>query len=261
MIALTIMGIMGTAAVRLFTTQSRFVDAERQRSAARSVPRGAARLLLSELRMVEQGGGVVAATASSVTLRVPYAAGLLCGNGVTGTAVSLLPADGAVPRTPSGFAWRDAAGAYTYTDAPTAVVGPGTSLVCPTVGITTLPNGTEIEVAPYLPGSVPAGTPMLVYQTLRYDIAPSTLFPGARGLWRTALPSGTPEEISAPLGEASRFKFYVAAVDTAVSAATPAAVVGLQLAITGVSERPASGRSAPETAMLATAIYFQNASR
>jgi hypothetical protein len=43
--------------------------------------------------MIEANGGVMAASATSLTIRIPYAIGVVCGNNGAGTVLSLLPVD------------------------------------------------------------------------------------------------------------------------------------------------------------------------
>src|SRR5205814_10164760 len=93
MVALVVVAIFGAAAVKLFASQVRFMDQQRKARSARYVSRQSLNLLLSELRMVESTGGVVTVGPSSMTLRVPFAIGIVCATDVSGTTVSVLPAD------------------------------------------------------------------------------------------------------------------------------------------------------------------------
>src|SRR5512134_3922192 len=76
LIALVVLGIIGAASVRLLISQTTFYDVQLKKRAARAVSRASVNMMLSDLRMVESTGGVEAASATSVTLRVPYVMGM-----------------------------------------------------------------------------------------------------------------------------------------------------------------------------------------
>src|SRR5688572_32640870 len=78
-VALTLTGVLGASLMGVFVTQSQFFDTQTEVATARSVSRGAMNLMMSELRMLESGGGIVAASPTSVTVRAPYALGVVCG--------------------------------------------------------------------------------------------------------------------------------------------------------------------------------------
>src|SRR5438045_9337613 len=75
---MVILGVIGGALTRLFLSQSRFYDQQGQLRRARLVSRMAINATLSDLRMVEATGGLVSASPTQVTMRVPYAIGLVC---------------------------------------------------------------------------------------------------------------------------------------------------------------------------------------
>ena len=108
LIAIVVFGIIGTASVRVLLSQTRYYDVQLKKRAARSVSRASVNMMLSELRMMESAAGVEAASATSITLRVPYAMGMVCGASGAAAVVALLPADSTVlaNATASGHAWR-----------------------------------------------------------------------------------------------------------------------------------------------------------
>src|SRR5689334_24496074 len=112
LVGMVIMGIIGVALSTLIVSQSRFYDNQAQRRRARFVSRTAVNAALSDLRMVEATGGVVAATAKQVTLRVPYAIGTVCASTPAQMTLSIWPLDSTVYATASfsGYAWRDSVG-------------------------------------------------------------------------------------------------------------------------------------------------------
>lgn len=263
LVGLVIIGVVGVSMLRLMLSQNRFYDRQSQQRGARSVARASINYLQSEARMVETAGGVVGADAHEVSLRVPYALGLICGSAGAGgaTVVSLLPVDSSMfaGAAPAGTAWRANDGSYTYIDTPPVITNAGAS-ICASAGIVTLPGAGTITVSPELTGAEP-GAPMFLYQRVTYAFAPSVLAPGAgrMGLWRTVETTGASEELTAPLGAASHFRFYRVGRDTSDVTVPPLDEIrGLELLLEGESLRPGQGRAAPEQASLRTGVFFAN---
>jgi Tfp pilus assembly protein PilX len=259
LVAMTLLGFIGVSILRTFTSQARLADLQTKRLDARAVSRAPVNLVMSEARMVETGSGVVAASASSVTLRVPVVMGLVCGTSGTATVLSLMPVDSVVLANAalSGHAYRQATGVYAYTEAaPTISTGGGGT--CNGASITTVAGGREVLVTPEMAGA-PVGTVAFLYQRVRYDFAPSTAIMGRVGLWRTLEQSGAAEELAAPFDASSRFRYYRADQDT-VDTGVPALpqIRGIGLELVGASERTRYGRVTPETSLLQTAVFFMN---
>ena len=85
------------------------------------------------------------------------------------------------------------------------------------------------------------------------------MLPGRVGLWRTLEATGSTEELAAPFDSVSRFRFYRNANDTSDVAIPPLTEIsGVELVLTGASEKPRFGKSSPETAPLRTAVFFTN---
>ena len=264
MVGMMIMAIIGTAAVRTFVSQTRFADLQHKRLTARTVSRASLNLLLSEMRMVETGSGVAAASdasgASSITLRVPIAMGIVCGNFGGATIISMMPTDSLVLATAalSGYAYRTAAGSYSYTEGG-VTVGSGNVPTCTAAGITTVTGGRVISVAPILPAAADAGTPAFLYQRVRYGFAASVAFTGRIGLWRTLEATNLSEEIAAPFDNSSRFRFYRNSNDTSDVTLPPLnEIMGIEFVSVGASDKSRFGRNAPETAALRTGVFFTN---
>ncbi len=229
-VSLLVMGIIGIAAIKMFISQARFADLQHKRRLARSVSRTPINLLLSEMRMADNIGGVAAASdasgASSITVRVPIAMGLVCGQAGGETVLSMT-----------------SAGAAT----------------CAAANITTLPGGRVVSVTPLLPAPASIGTPAFLYQRVRFSFAASTMLPGRRGLWRTLEATGATEEVAAPFDSVSRFRFYRNSNDTADVVVPPLdEISGVELVLTGASEQAGFGKTAPEAAPLRTAVFFVN---
>jgi prepilin-type N-terminal cleavage/methylation domain-containing protein len=259
LVAMTLLGIVGLSILRTFTSQARLTDLQTKRLDARAVSRAPVNLFMSEARMVETGNGVVAASASSVTLRIPVVMGLVCGNSGASTILSLMPVDSVALASAalSGHAYRQSSGAYSYTEATPTVSSYG-GPACNNESITTVDGGTMVAVTPQM-AAAEIGTVAFLYQRVRYDFGASTAISGRVGLWRTLEQSGASEEVAAPFDAASRFRYYRAdqdTVDTAVPTLTEIRGIGLELV--GASEGNRFGKGMPEKSQLQTAVFFMN---
>ena len=265
LIGMVILAIVGLGMTKVMSSQARYFDHQKTANLARSVSRGPLNRVVSDLRMVEARGGVIAASASAIEMRVPYAMGVVCGAGPTNTFthVSLLPVDSAMYDAPgySGFAWRGGDGVYRYIeDNTTKEVG--TLSVCNNYGIRTLTaeNAKVIRIMPMLPDTASYGTPVFLYRKIRYSFAASTSVPGTTGLFRTRMENGQTEELSAPYDNSAKFRFFVGANTTAQDAPPTnlATLRGLELNMTGLSERTPTGATQKKKAPFVTAIFFKN---
>ena len=265
LIGMVILAVVGMGLTQTLRSQARYFDHQKTGSLARAVSRGPINRVVSDLRMVEARGGVVSASATSITLRVPYAMGVVCGTGPNGnsTHISLLPVDSAMFAAPgySGYAWRGGDGVYRYKeDNQTKDVG--TLSVCTSAQIATLTtNGAKvIKISPLLPDTASYGTPVFLYRKIRYYFAASNMVPGATALWRKRIDDSQDEELSAPYDPAAKFRFFVGSSITAQDAppADLASIRGIELNMTGMSERAPSGGVAKQKAPFITAVFFKN---
>ncbi len=266
LVALIIAAIIGAALTQLVVSQSRLVALQGGIMQARGGARSALNVTANDFRMVTDSG-LVAAAHDSVTVRVPYAFGVACGQVSGTTIVSLLPADSATffSAAMSGYAWRDSTGRYQFVQ-PASVANPNAGLgTCSgaTPPITTLAapgwSARAVAVSPNAPAT-PPGAVVYLYQLVRYAFAPSAQLPGRIALWRTVLATGQRSEMVAPFDTSSAFRFLVGAALT--PSATPptdlTTVYGLRLVLVAASERPPEGRTAPMTFNLTTDVLFQN---
>jgi prepilin-type N-terminal cleavage/methylation domain-containing protein len=264
LIGMLIMGIVGAAITRLFVSQSRFYDLQAQLRRARFVSRTAINAALSDLRMTEATGGVAAASPTSITVRAPYALGVVCANDAMQATVALFPVDSTTYATAgfSGYAWRDTLGNYTYVEAG-ATVTLASASVCTSGTVSVLPNGKVVAVAPPLPATLPAviavGTPLFLIQRLTYEFKASAALPGQTGLWRTVVTTGQADELVAPFDTTARFRFFVQGGDTAQSVVpSPLSDLrGVELSFDALSDRAPQG-SSPRKAQAVTAVFFNN---
>lgn len=274
MVGLVIAMLLGAVVVRGILTEARVSEDREAWASARRVAAAAAGLLTAELRMVETRGGVEYANDAGDTLvvRVPYAFGVLCATNGTVSTVALLPADSVMLAAPgfSGFAWRDdASGAYTYVTSGTNLHLDGAAGACapnginPVTGLVGSPDGRVVDVQGSVPPGLAPGTVVFLFRRVRYTFEPSELVPGAVGLWRTLLATGTREELAAPFDEAARFAYYVVGrTGPQEEAPSPlSAIRGIEVRLDGRSEttsRFAGG--SPRVVRLPVAIHFQNIS-
>jgi prepilin-type N-terminal cleavage/methylation domain-containing protein len=269
LISIVVLAVVGAALVQMVMSQGRFMDHQEAWRSSRAVARGSLNRLFAELRNVEGVGGVEAAAAGGTdfTLRVPYAYGIMCATNGTSTTLSLLPVDSAIYGAPgfSGFAWRDANGVYQYVTAGVSLAG-AAAAPCTAANITTLPSingspaGTTVTVGGTVNPVPPVGTIFFLFRRVRYEFKASTLVPGRVGLWRTLVTPGTTEELTAPLANTARVRFYEDYGTTAQAAVpgTLASIRGLEFQLDGQSDQTPRGSAAPMTTTLNTSIFFNN---
>ena len=216
-------------------------------NAARNVSRASLNRIVSDFRMIEATGGIVAASPTSLTIRIPYAMGVECADdGAGATHLTLLPVDSTTYVNAGfyGYAWRSATtGVYTYVEGGVTEQA-GDQAVCTGVRITTVPGGHVVKVTPVLPVGAGLGTPTFLYSKVRYDIKASVAVPGKLGLWRTA-----------------KWRFFTLQGGTVAQDNPPASLAdvrGLELHLDGISEYVAPGMMSNESAPFTTAVFFKN---
>lgn len=274
-ICLVILGVLGTALTRLMLAQSRLYELQRGKRDARAIGRSSMNLLFSDLRMVHDGadapGSVMLASPESLSVRVPYAVGLVCGNANSSTVVSMLAVDSTVRAMAkyAGYAWRNRlTKQYTYVPVTDTVGNNPVSSQSVSTCISTAKIKTDTVNTRFWgptdvkPQSATAGTqpgaPIFFYQNVLYYFGASTRYSGRIGLYRK-LEGRAAEELVSPFDAGARFKFFTRNIDT--SAVSPPAVldslVGVSLVLTGSSPSTMVGRSA-EKSRMETAVLFRN---
>jgi hypothetical protein len=259
-IALVTSAIVIGALVGLYVSQLNFYRQDAVMREARSGARAALNVLLSDLRMVEGGGGVIAATATDVTARVPYNFGVVCGSSGGSTVVSLFPADSLTVATAgfSGWATRNpSTGTWSYIDGAATLTASGAA-TCAAASVTTLAGGRTVTITPGGGGIAP-GTPVMLYQEIQYRFDDSSSVPGGIGLFRTIVETADEDELVAPFSETARFRFFT---DWETADDDPPAdlseIRGLEVHLDAESEHavPSSGEVYPFS--LVTSIFFMN---
>lgn len=255
LITLVVFGILGTALARLTISNSRYVAQQEAALEARQGARAAMHVVATELRMVSDGG-LQAAAPDSVTVRIPYAFGVLCRN----ATAARMPADSVIlaSAVQSGLAYRNASGYYQVPPSPPITWTPGgPGADCLADSIKVLSGGNHITLS--RSAIAPPGTIFYLFQTVTYKFAPSVMLPGRIGLWRR-VGSGTAEEILAPFASTAGFGFLVGSRLTlqAMPPSPLSLVQGLELRFVGESEQRPSGASAPTQYWLTPRVKFVN---
>lgn len=278
--ALALLGILSLGFIKIITSQARFTERQMGLRNARTVSRNALNIMLTDLRMVQDFNGLLAASPDSVTARVPLAFGLLCSTS-SGATMSLVPVDSAMIGLGqyAGWAYRDSStGIFSYSDAANpsnaaalALKSSLTSAVCEdsVVGPGILPvtagsRTTRLVTVNESPTGTPKpGWPVFTYQIVTYKFASSSAYPGRRGLFRLVKTAPTTsaivDEIVAPFDTAAKFRFYVLNADQAQDA-VPAdlnTVRGLEMNLAGSSPRITQDQKLAFQALV-TGVFFKN---
>ena len=267
LVGIVIFAIVGALFTKLLTVQGKFFDRQGMGNAARNVSRASLNRVISDFRMIEANGGVVAASPTSLTIRIPYAIGVMCKNIAAGTVLSLLPVDSTTYFGAQfyGYAWRNfITGAYSYVEGGATLNQNGAAADCASVNITMVPNGRTVVVAPILPPNGGLGTPVFLYGKVRYEFKASTAVPGKLGLYRTEISTSgaeETEELVAPFANTARWRFFSVNGGSVAADNPPASLAdlrGLELHLDGTSEYVAPGQLTTENAPFTTAVFFKN---
>lgn len=283
LVVLGLAGLVSVALVRMLLSQSRLFGRQSAEQDARSTARAALGLVASDLRLVDGVGGVVAASAQSFTVRVPYAMGILCR--ASPAVVSLLPGVAALDPNPTGvagkegpygYAWRDSvSGAYQYVEAGTLSARPASTTeaaACTAAQITTLSSASALpDVRAITPDVAAAGAaiprvgvPVFLYQLVTYRFDPSGAAGGTTVLRRAVQRRAGAEEadvVAGPFDAATEFGYHVGAANTLTSAPSAADLPqlrGVAFTLVGRSERVVPGTGHTASLRLSTAVYFHN---
>jgi prepilin-type N-terminal cleavage/methylation domain-containing protein len=275
-ISLVILGIIGTAFTRTITYQTRYLAHETSLRTARSVARSGSNILVSDLRTVQDSGGVDSVTSDGKLIRilVPYRFGLICATVGTTTTVSMLPTDSATIALSvyKGFAWRGATGRYTYlfpsnpttTDLPVTAVTPAlcTGSAAGQAQIRTVSangrTGQTLDLKTTAATGATSGSPVFMFQKITYSFRTSGVYPSALGLWRN-VEGGVNEELVAPFDTSARFRFYQPGDDTSrVAPPTLANIRGLDLVLNALSPVRSSNKAGYPMEKVVTSVFFKN---
>lgn len=276
-ISLVIAGVIGAAFTKLLMSQNRYFDHETNLRTARSIARSASNVLMSDLRMVQDSGGVDSVTPNGKLIRVlvPYRFGIVCGTSGSTTTVSMLPTDSGTIAVSvyRGFAWRDSvSGRYTYlwpanptgSDIPGAA---GDPTVCTgngagqaqirTVSVNGRP-GDVLDLKTAGPSGARVNSPLFFWQRITYSFRASGIYPNRMALWRN-VEGGRNEELMAPFDTSAGFRFYQAGDDVSRISPPPVdSIRGIDLILSALSPRGTSNDSTRLQSRVVTSIFFKN---
>lgn len=256
-VATVLMAILGTILVQTLVRNSKFVSQVEASMNARQAARAAMTIMTAEMGMVADSG-LTAATAKSVTIRIPYAFGMACSSTGTDLYASLVPMDSLMyaSAAASGVAWRDSTDSYHYLTGIT-VSTTSSPAQCSSDNIKTIPGGLNVKISGG--SSISSGRILYLYENITYSFEASTNMTGRTGLFRTD-GAGTKEELLVPFDSASGFGFLIGQnmTPTGTVPADLTTVRGLQLKILGESYRDPQGSSEPAKFDLTTSVAFRN---
>ena len=281
--SLTIIAIIGLAMTKLILGQSRSFQYDNGSRRARTAARSAMNILITDLRMTQDMGGVQAVDATNnrkVTVRVPTVFGFVCELTGSGVVVSLVPTDTFQFNRGKygGYAVRDSVlGTYSYvvasasdsmrTTGPGRCHGGGVSIFADSVHI--LSNvGSVYLLSPAPPAITAVGSPVFVWQTVSYEFKSSAIYSGRLGLFRTV--SGlsgadtVSDELIAPFKSTAKFSYYTKTpyptrdVPTTTAPASLDNIRGFQILLPAESSDTMPTRNTPQSATTTTAVFFKN---
>ena len=279
--SLLIISIIGLAMTRLIIGQTRSFQFENGARRARAAARGAMNILITDLRMTQDQGGVTYVDATNnrrVDVRVPVVFGFVCEITATSTVIALVPADSfqVASAKYGGYAVRDSlTGQYTYAAATSGdTIQPananrchaGPNIYADTATVAGRAGGVFIA-SPAPPAGTAIGAPVFVWQTVTYEFKTSGVYSGRFGLYRVvrgrANTDTLSEELMSPFSTSARFGYYTnpAAtndVPTTTAPGTLNTIRGFQIYLPAESSDTMPTRSSPQTTNLTTAVFFKN---
>lgn len=269
-VAFTIAALLGLMITRFLVSQSRFTDQQNALRGARAVSRLAMNVLESELRMVQDSGGIDLASGNGKTIRafVPYRLGINCGMSGGRMIASMLALDSlsVAQARHAGFAWRDHGGVYhvvSSTDVPAVTADPAqcTGSGAGQAGIRTPAfngrAGAILDVQPPQPAA-PVGQAVFFFQRVTYEFRASQAFPGQYGLYRT-VDGGGSEELIAPFDSTARFKYWTRGASASVAAPPDVSLIrGVDVVLAAHSGYAPVGKLVPAKSTVIATIFFRN---
>jgi len=275
--ALTILGIIGAAMTKMLLSQTRGYQYDNGGRRSRTVARSAMNIMITDLRMTQDNGGVSYLDATNhrrADVRVPVAFGVVCE--VTGSAVAMAitPVDSFQLATIKfgGYAVRDATtGIYSYVAGGTlSPTDPGR---CHSSGVKIFADtitmggraGAVVEATGVPPAGTVVGSMAMLWQTVRYSFDSSRAYPNRAGLYRIVsnATSADTNELIAPFSWSARFSYFTNPAQAKDSATTsvPAdlnQVRGLKILLAAEAADTVPGYTGPKKSPLTTAVFFKN---
>lgn len=279
--SLIIIAVIGLSMTKLIIGQTRSFQFENGARRSRAAARSAMNILITDLRMTQDKGGVTAVDAVNnrrVDVRVPIVFGFVCEITASSVVVSLVAVDSfqVASAKYGGYAVRDSVtGAYTYVAAASGdtiqAAAPnrchaGPNIFADTAHVSGRPGGVFIA-SPAPPASTGIGSAVFVWQTVSYEFKSSGVFPGRYGLYRTvggrANTDTLSEELISPFSSSARFGYYTnpAATNDVPSTTAPgvlSTIRGFQIYLPAESSDTMPTRNTPQQTNLTTAVFFKN---
>jgi prepilin-type N-terminal cleavage/methylation domain-containing protein len=272
--ALVILSIIGVAMTKVLLSQTRGYQYDNGGRRSRTAARSAMNILITDLRMTQDNGGVTALDATnnrSVDVRVPIAFGVVCSTSGTNVIMAIAPVDSFQYSTMrfGGYAVRDATtGIYSYVSGGTiATADPSNCHGGPKIYADTVTMGgrqgkvVQITTTGSLPSGTTAGSMAMIWQNVRYAFAASKIYSNRLGLYRityTAAAADT-NELIAPFSATARFNYYVSkGTPTSTAPADLNSIIGLQIYLAAEAADTVPGRTGPKKSPLTTAVFFKN---
>jgi prepilin-type N-terminal cleavage/methylation domain-containing protein len=277
--ALTILSIIGVALTKMVLMQTRSFQYENAARRARAVPRSAMNVMLTDMRMVQDIGGLDSIDATNnrwVDLKAPIAFGVVCQLTGSSATIALVAVDSfqIASSKYGGYAVRTSGGTYNYSPAGNSDTVTAVNVSnCHTPGYYSDTAaiggrlGSVVNVTPAPPAGATVGAPAFIYQRVRYEFAASGIYSNRLGLYRKisgrANTDVLEEELIAPFSSSARFKYFVSPAnyhDTA-SATAPTnmnTIRGFQIYLPAESSDTVPGHKGPQHAYTTTAVFFKN---
>ncbi|MEP7001776.1 MAG: prepilin-type N-terminal cleavage/methylation domain-containing protein, partial [bacterium] len=280
--SLTIIAIIGLAMTKLVLGQARSFQYDNGARRARAAARSAMNILITDLRMTQDNGGVTLATTLGhrIDVRVPTVFGFVCEKNAGNIVAALVPTDSfqTVSGKYGGYAVRDSvAGTYAYVAAGTTDTITATNVNrCHGAGINIFADTTRVAgraggvfvMSPAPPGITGVGSPMFVWHTVTYEFKDSQIYSGRKGLYRTvrgrANTDTTSDELIAPFKSSARFSYYkqnpyaTRDVPDTIPPASLNDLRGFQIFLPAESSDTMPTRNTPQSANTTTAVFFKN---
>ena len=275
--ALTILAVIGGAMTKMMLSQTRGYQYDAGGRRSRTVARSAMNIMITDLRMTQDNGGVSYLDATNhrrVDVRVPVAFGVVCEVTAGTVAMAITPVDSfqlasikyggyAVRNSTTGIYAYVAGGALSSADV-SKCHGGGVSIWADTITMGGR-TGKVVQVTGAPPGGTAVGSMAMVWQTVSYAFDSSKAFPKRAGLYRivTDAASADTNELIAPFSWSARFSYFTnpaQAKDTATNTA-PAdlnTVRGLKVLLAAEAADTVPGYTGPKKSPLTTAVFFKN---
>jgi len=275
--ALTIVAIIGSAMTKILLSQTRGYQYDHGGRRSRTVARSAMNIMITDLRMTQDNGGVAYLDGTSnqrVDVKVPVAFGVVCqvhsGKLVLAIAavdsfqLATIKYGGYAVRHPTTGIYEYVAGGAMSTGNPSDCHGGGVGIFADTITMGGR-QGRVIEVTSAPPAFSAVGGMAMIWQTVSYSFSASKAYPGRLGLWRVLTDATTTDssELIAPFSSSARFSYFTNPPqpnDTATNTAPGDVntVRGLKILLAAEASDTVPGYTGPKKSPLTTAVFFKN---